>query len=51
VFSSNELNEYGHKKYVDVFIDGISFATWSSSMIDPGDDMSVSTINRSLEDF
>lgn len=51
VFSSSELNEFGDKRYADIFIDGISFATWSSSIIDVGDDMSVSTINRTLEDF
>lgn len=51
VFSCNELDEHGNKLYPDIFIDGISFATWSSSIIDVGDDMSVSTINRTLEDF
>jgi hypothetical protein len=30
---------------------GISFATWSSTMIDVGDDLDVSTSNRTLEDF
>ena len=51
VFSSNAVDEYGQKKYKDRFVDGISFATWSSSMIDIGDDLEVSTMNRTLEDF
>jgi hypothetical protein len=45
------VDENGNKLYNDIFIDGISFATWSSSVIDLGDDISISTINRSLEDF
>ena len=51
VFSSNAVDEYGQKKYKDRFVDGISFATWSSTMIDVGDDLEVSTMNRTLEDF
>lgn len=51
MFSSNAVDEYGQKKYKDRFVDGISFATWSSSMIDIGDDLEVSTMNRTLEDF
>ncbi len=51
VFSSNQVDDNGNKLYNDIFIDGISFATWSSSLIDLGDDISISTINRSLEDF
>ena len=51
VFSCNEIDENGNKKYADRFIDGISFATWSASLIDSGDDLSISTMNRTLEDF
>ena len=32
-------------------INGISFATWTSSIIDSGDDMEVSSISRTLEVF
>lgn len=51
VFTSSVEDEFGKKKYQDRFIDGISFATWSASLIDPGDDLAVSTMNRTLEDF
>lgn len=51
VFSSDEVDAFGKKKYQDRFIDGISFATWSASLIDAGDDMTISTMNRTLEDF
>ena len=51
VFSSNAVDDDGNKMYADRFIDGISFATWSASLIDPGDDLDISTMNRSLEDF
>ena len=51
VFSSNEVDSFGNKKYTDKFIDGISFATWSDSLIDVGDDLDISTMNRTLEDF
>ena len=51
VFSSEYLDPFGNKAYTDRFVDGISFATWSASLIDSGDDLEVSTMNRSLEDF
>ena len=51
VFASQDLNEQGKKVYEDRYIDGISFATWSDAIIDPGDDLEVGTSNRSLEDF
>ena len=51
MFSSNEVDDNGEKKYQTRFIDGISFATWSDSLIDIGDDLVVSTMNRTLEDF
>lgn len=51
VFSSQDLNEQGKKVYEDRYIDGISFATWSDAIIDPGDDLEIGTSNRSLEDF
>lgn len=36
---------------VPVIKNGISFATWSSTMIEFGDDLDVSTSNRTLEEF
>lgn len=51
VFSSDVVDAMGSKRFQDKFIDGISFATWSSSVIDAGDDIVISTINRTLEDF
>ena len=51
VFSSNETDEDGNKRPRDRYIDGISLASWSSTIIDTGDDLSISTMNRSLEDF
>lgn len=51
VFSSNVVDAFGNKSYDDKFIDGISFVTWSSMLIDLGDDVVVSTMNRTLEDF
>jgi len=51
VFSSSVEDAYGKKAYQDRFVDGISFATWSGSLIDAGDDLVVSTMNRTLEDF
>ena len=51
VFSSKELDSYGKKIYQDRYVDGISFATWSANMIDAGDDLTVSTMSRTLEDF
>lgn len=51
VFSSSAVDENGQKKYKDRYIDGLSFATWSDSVIDAGDDLAISTINRTLEDF
>lgn len=51
VFSSDAVDMKGNKRFQDKFIDGISFATWSSSVIDAGDDIVISTINRTLEDF
>lgn len=51
VFSSAQKNAFGDNAYDDRFIDGISFATWSSTLIEAGDDLVVSTINRTLEDF
>lgn len=51
VFTSSAEDDFGKKKYQDRFIDGISFATWSASLIDPGDDLTISTMNRTLEDF
>ena len=42
-------------KYVDgaedVFVDGLSFASWSASLIDKGDDLVVGNGNRKLEVF
>jgi len=32
-------------------VEGLSFATWSSSYIDTGDDLDVGNIVRTLEDF
>lgn len=51
VFSSDVVDAMGNKRFQDRFVDGISFATWSSSVIDAGDDLVISTINRTLEDF
>lgn len=51
VFSCAEVDENGQKKYKDRYIDGLSFATWSDTVIDAGDDLTISTMNRSLEDF
>jgi len=51
VFSSTAEDAFGKQKYQDRFVDGISFATWSASLIDSGDDLVVSTVNRTLEDF
>ena len=51
VFSSNAVDEQGNKRFPDRFIDGISFATWSASLVDAGEDLEVSTMNRSLEEF
>lgn len=51
VFSSSATDSFGNKAYQDRFVDGISFATWSASLIDAGDDLVVSTMNRTLEDF
>lgn len=51
MFSCKELDEDGNKKYADRFIDGISFATWSANLIDVGDDLNISTMSRTLEDF
>ena len=51
VFSSKELDSYGKQIYQDRYVDGISFATWSANMIDAGDDLTVSTMSRTLEDF
>ena len=46
VFSSSDK-----KKYLDRFVDGISFAAWSATLIDRGDDLTIGTGNRSLEVF
>lgn len=46
VFSSSDK-----KKYFDRFVDGISFAAWSATLIDRGDDLTIGTGNRSLEVF
>lgn len=46
VFSSKDK-----KAYVDRFVDGISFAAWSATLVDRGDDLTISTGNRSLEVF
>ena len=35
----------------DRYVDGISMATWSSTLIDIGDDLSIGANTRSLEDF
>lgn len=51
VFSSNVVDSFGNKTYPDRFVDGLSFATWSSSLIDAGDDLEVSTMSRTLQDF
>ena len=51
VFSSEAEDAFGNKAYTDRFVDGISFATWSADLIDAGDDLEVSTMNRTLEDF
>lgn len=51
MFSESKIDDDGNKIYNDRFIDGISFASWSSSLIDVGDDLNVGTINRTLEDF
>ena len=51
VFSSKEVGEDGLAKYSDRFINGISFATWTSDVIDKGDDLEIGTSNRTLETF
>lgn len=51
VFSCDELDDNGNKKYNDKYVDGLSFATWSNEVIDVGDDLVISTTNRTLEDF
>lgn len=51
IFKSDAVDAFGKKSYQDRFIDGISFATWSASLIDIGDDLVVSTMSRTLEDF
>lgn len=51
VFKSEAVDSYGEKVYKDRYVDGISFATWSASLIDAGDDLVVGTTNRTLEDF
>ena len=51
VFSSEDTDPETGQKYIDRFVDGISFATWSDTIIDPGDDLVIGTSNRSLEDF
>lgn len=45
VYSSPDGMEY------DRYIDGISMASWSSSLIDIGDDVVIGANNRTLEDF
>lgn len=52
VFSSAEVDPVTlEKRFQDRFVDGISFATWTNDVIDRGDDMSVGTMNRTLETF
>ena len=51
MFSSEDTDPETGQKYIDRFVDGISFATWSDTIIDPGDDLVIGTSNRSLEDF
>lgn len=52
VFSSSEVDSVTlQKKWQDRFVDGISFATWTNDVIDRGDDMSIGTMNRTLETF
>lgn len=41
----------GSEYKTPIIRNGISFATWSSSIIDIGDDLDVSTANRTLEAF
>jgi len=46
VFSAKDGSDYN-----DRFVDGISVAAWSSSLIDNGDDLTIGTGNRTLEVF
>lgn len=46
VFDSNDP-----ETYPDKVIDGLAFATWSGSIIDRGDDLTVSNSSRQLEAF
>ena len=48
---TDAVDSDGNKIYQTRFVDGISFATWSANLIDAGDDLEVSTMNRTLEDF
>lgn len=51
VYTCKKIDAFGNKVYTDRFVDGLSFATWSSSVVDIGDDLTISTTNRTLEDF
>lgn len=46
VFSAKDGSGYN-----DRFVDGVSFAAWSSTLIDLGDDLTLGTGNRTMEVF